>query len=157
MDSVSLRLNKSQFFVVSEQIKKISVKKLLEYVFYFTEATLKISSSSCRAISTDFPDLLPPPISIVHRFQLVFKATSCIGTELLYVGSSRSSCLCSSLRRGPQEYVSYEFVPTSLAVSCMSGSSNLDNFRDGWLVAVQLLLCGVLPPGLDNIACSILV
>ena len=31
----------------------------------------------------------------------------------------------------PQEYVTYEFVPTSLAVSLMSGSSNLDSFRDG--------------------------
>ena len=29
-----------------------------------------------------------------------------------------------------------------------SGSSNLDSFRDGWWVAIQLLLCGVLPPGL---------
>ena len=27
-------------------------------------------------------------------------------------------------------------------------SSNLDSFRDGWLAAVQLLLCRVLPPGL---------
>ena len=30
----------------------------------------------------------------------------------------------------------------------MSGSSNLDSFHNGWLEAVQLLLCGVLPPGL---------
>ena len=30
----------------------------------------------------------------------------------------------------------------------MSGSSNFDSFRDGWLVTVQQLLCGVLPPGL---------
>ena len=30
----------------------------------------------------------------------------------------------------------------------MSGSSNFDSFRDGWLVAVQLLFCGVLSPGL---------
>ncbi len=30
----------------------------------------------------------------------------------------------------------------------MSGPSNFDSFRDGWLVSVQLLLCGVLPPGL---------
>ena len=30
----------------------------------------------------------------------------------------------------------------------MSGSSNLDGFRDGWLLAVELLLCGVLPLGL---------
>ena len=30
----------------------------------------------------------------------------------------------------------------------MSGSTYFDSFRDGCLVAVQLLLCGVLPPGL---------
>ena len=55
------------------------------------------SSSSCHAISTDLPDPLPPPFSIVHRFRYVFKATSCIGTELLYVGPCWSSCLCSSM------------------------------------------------------------
>ena len=33
-------------------------------------------------------------------------------------------------------------------VSCMSGSSNLDSFRDGRQVAVQLVPCGVLPAGL---------
>ena len=30
----------------------------------------------------------------------------------------------------------------------MSGSSNLDSFRDDWLVAIQLQLCRVLSPGL---------
>ena len=68
--------------------------------------------------------------------------------ELLYVGSSCSSCLCSSMWRGPLEYVTYEFVHTALTVYRMSASSNLDFFRDGWYAAVQLLLCGVLPPGL---------
>ena len=52
--------------------------------------------------------------------------------------SSWSSCLSSSMWRGPQAYVAYEFVLTSPAVSRMSGSSNLDSFHDGWLVAVQL-------------------
>ena len=28
------------------------------------------------------------PFSIIHRFRSVFKGTSCIGIELLYVGSS---------------------------------------------------------------------
>ena len=80
------------------------------------------SSSSCRAISTDIPDSL---------FQLVFKATSCISTELLYVGSSWSSCFCSSMWRGPQEYAIYGFVPTSPVVSRMSSLSILDIFCDG--------------------------
>ena len=68
--------------------------------------------------------------------------SSCIGTELLYIGSNWSSYLCSSMWRGLQEYIAYEFVHTSLAVSRMSGSSNHDSFHDGWLVAVQLLFWG---------------
>ena len=52
-------------------------------------------------------------------------------TELLYLVSSGSSCLCSSMWRGPQEYITYEFVLTSPAVSRMSVSSSLDGFRDG--------------------------
>ena len=50
--------------------------------------------------------------------------------ELLYVGSCWSSCLCLSMWRGPQEYITYESVLTSPAVSHMSGSSNFDSFRD---------------------------
>ena len=60
----------------------------------------------------------------------------------------RSSCLCSTMWRGPQGYVTYELVPSSPAVSCISGWSKLDSFHDGWKVAVQLLLCWMLPSGL---------
>ena len=90
------------------------------------------------------------PATLLYRpcFWLVFKTTSHIGTGLLYVGSCWSSCLCSSMWRGPLEYVTYEFVPTSPVVSRMSGSSKLDSFRGGWYVPVQLLLCGVLLPRL---------
>ena len=35
----------------------------------------------------------------------------------------------------PQEYIAYELVLTSPTVPGMSGSSNLDSFRDGWLVS----------------------
>ena len=31
---------------------------------------------------------------------------------------------------------------------CLSSSSNLDSFRDGRQVAVELVPCGLLPPGL---------
>ena len=96
----------------------------------------------------DLYDPLPPLFSISHYFRLVFKATSYISTELLYVGSSWSFCLCLSMWRGPPDYVTYEFVTTSPAVSYMSGSSNLDSFCDEWWMAIQLLLCGVLLPGL---------
>ena len=71
----------------------------------------QLSSLSCHAASTDIPDPLSPPVSVIHRSLEVFKATSCINTELLYIGSSWSSCLCSSMWRGPQEYVGYEFGP----------------------------------------------
>ena len=42
----------------------------------------------------------------------------------------------------------HQLVLASPAVSCVSGSSSLDNFRDGRQVAVSLVPCGVLPPGL---------
>ena len=89
-------------------------------------------SSSCRAISTDIPDPLSPPLPIVHRFRQVLGATSRIYTEQLYVCSSWSSCFCLAMWRGPQEYITYELIPTSPAVSRMPGSSNLDSFCDGW-------------------------
>ena len=109
------------------------------------------SSSSCRSISADLPDPFPPPLSSVNRFRLVFKATSPSAQSCCIIGSSWSYCLCSSMWWGSQEYVTYEFVPTSPAVSRMSGSSNLDSFRDGWWVAVCCL------QDLFNIARSILV
>ena len=74
-------------------------------------------SSSCRAIGTDIPDPFSPHLPIVHCFRQILRSTSCIGTELLYVGSSWTSRLCSSMWRGPQEYITYELVPTSSAVS----------------------------------------
>ena len=67
----------------------------------------------------------------------VIRATSRIGTELLYVCSSWSTCLCTSMRRGPQEYISYEIVPTSPAVSRMSGSFDFDSFRDELLYVIR--------------------
>ena len=105
-------------------------------------------SSSCRVISMDIHDPFLPPFSIIHCFQEVFRVTSRICKKLLYVGSSWSSCLCSSMWRGPQKYITYEFVPTSPAVSHMSGSSNLDSFRDGGKWPYSCCLVGVLPPGL---------
>ena len=113
------------------------VCRFLEDIWFYIQRkdranATSISSSSCHAISIDFLDPLSPPLPIVHCFRQVFRATSRIGTELLYVGSSWSSCLCSAMWRGPQEYIPYELVPTSPAVSRMSGSSNLDSFRDGW-------------------------
>ena len=90
------------------------------------------SSTSCHTTITDLPDPISPPIFIIHQSREAFKAISCIGTELLYIDSSWLSCFCSSMWRGPLEYIAYEFVLTSPAVSRMSGSSNFDSFCDGW-------------------------
>ena len=97
----------------------------------FDEVKPSSSSSSCPAISRDIPDPLSPLLPIVHCFQQVFMAKFHI-QELLYIGSSWSSCLCSAILRGPLVYITYKLVPTSSAVSRMSGSSNFDSFRHGW-------------------------
>ena len=82
--------------------------------------------------------------------------------SLSFIASSRSSGLhscCMYVRAGrpafarpyvggPQEYIPYELVSASPAVSYISGSSNLDSFRDGRKMAVQLVPFVVLPPGL---------
>ena len=50
-------------------------------------------SSSCHTTSTGLLDPLRPPVSVVYRSRKVFKPTSCIGIELLYIGFSWSSCV----------------------------------------------------------------
>ena len=85
------------------------------------------SLSSCHAIRTDIPDPLSLQLPWVYCFRQILSATSRIDTELLYVGSSWSSCLFSSMWRGSRDYITYEFVPTSPAVSRMSGLSNFDS------------------------------
>ena len=140
--------------------KYIQVHVALTYLFYvYIYIYIYIYIWSYHAVSMDLPD--PPSggergsgrsVSIVPRSPEVFKATSCIGTELLYMGSSWSSNFCSSMWRDPREYIAYEFVLTSPAVSHMSGSFNLDSFREGVSVAVELLLCRVL--ALEFIQCS---
>ena len=118
------------------------------WIISVTHIYIYIYISSCRATSTDIPDPLSPFLPIVHRLRQVFRATSRILTQLLNVCSSWSSCFYLAICGGPSEYITYELVLASLAVSCMSGLSSLDSFRDGRQVAVQLVPCGVLPPGL---------
>ena len=50
------------------------------------------SSSSCGAASTDIPDHLSPLLPIIHRLRQVLRVTSCVLTQLLYVGLNWSSC-----------------------------------------------------------------
>ena len=84
------------------------------------------SSSSWRAASADFSDTLPLLVSIVHRSWQVFYS-------------------CSSMWGCPHEYIAYVFVLASPVMSRISCLSNLDGFRGGSYVSVQLLLCGMLP------------
>ena len=72
-----------------------------------------------------FPWSLSPPVYIVHRSRQVFQVISCVGADLLYMGSSWSSNLCSSMWGGPKGYIAYEFNPNSLVVSRMSSSSDI--------------------------------
>ena len=51
----------------------------------------------------------------------------------------------------------YEVVPASPAVSCMSGTSDLDSFRDGRKVPYSWCLVECCRQDLFNIARSILV
>ena len=134
-------------YIIITQFKK-SIKVYNSSIVVVKVFTMLSSSSSCCAASTDIPDPLSPLLPIDHRLWQVFRATSRILTELLYVCSSWSSCFCLAICGGPQEYITYELVLASPAVSCMSGSSDLDSSRDGRQVAVQLVPCEVLPPGL---------
>ena len=59
------------------------------------------SSSSCYTASMDIPDPLSPLLPIGHHLWPVFKATSCILTQLLHVCSSWSSCFSSAICGGP--------------------------------------------------------
>ena len=93
-------------------------------------------SSSCRAASTGIPDplspLLPfhssPPAGLQDYILCPHIVAVC--RFVLVV------CFCTSICGGLQEYIAYELVLASPAVSRVSGSSNLYSFRDGGQVSV---------------------
>ena len=152
-------LSKTVFFIITfdKTIVRetvINIESFLIYIYIYISS----SSLSRRANSTDIPDPLLPPLPIVYYFQLVFRVTSRFGTKLLYVGSSWSSCLCSSMWRDPQEHIPYELVPTCAAVFRMSGSANFDSFS-WWVVGglTAAALWGAASMTCFNIAHSILV
>ena len=64
----------------------------MHYIVYIYIYIYIYIISSCHVASTDILDPLSPLLLIVHRFWQVLRATSRILTELLYVGSSWSSC-----------------------------------------------------------------
>ena len=88
-------------FYQDQQI--ISTFISLSFHLYSTKVTFQHlqSSLSCRAASTDIADPLSPLLPIVHRLWQVFRATSRILTQLLYVCSSWSSCFCLAICWGP--------------------------------------------------------
>ena len=57
----------------------------LFYIHLHHNKQISSSSTSRCAVSTDLPDPLSPPVSIVHCSREVFKFISCIGTVLLYI------------------------------------------------------------------------
>ena len=61
------------------------------------------NKSSCHVTSTDIPDPLSPLLPIVHRLWQVFRATSHILTELLYVCLRWPSCFCLAICGSPYE------------------------------------------------------
>ena len=83
-------------------------------------------------------------LSLSRHFSLSFIASG--RSSGLHPVSSHSCCVYVRAGRpafawpyagwGPLEYITYELVLVSSAVSCMSGSSKFDSFRDGRQVAV---------------------
>ena len=97
-DRTSIHIFTYKYTSIKVQFKLPPLPKFyLSVVSEYSLLSQSSSSSSCHAASTDLPDPLSPPVTIAHRSWLVFKATSCIGTELLYIGSGWSSYLCSSM------------------------------------------------------------
>ena len=82
---------------------------------------------------------------------------SCISTELLLIGSSWSPYPCSSVWRGPPEYITYELALTSPAVSaCLVYLIWMVFEMGGWCL-YNCCFVGCRLQDLFNTACSILV
>ena len=77
----------------------------------------------------------PFPVTLLYRLLL---PASLQGYISYRHGAAVCRFLLVVLWRGPQEYINYEFVLTSPAVSCMSGSSNFDSFRSDILLGLTL-------------------
>ena len=86
--------------------KKLNYFLFLKKIWHFIITRLSSSSSSTRGTSTDIPDPLSQFLPIVHRFWLVFRATSRILTEQQYERSSWSPCFCSAMWGGVHRWTS---------------------------------------------------
>ena len=113
------------------------------YIYIYAYIYISSSSSSCHAGSTDIPDpltLLFPQAGLLDNILYPHIVSECMFVLVVL--------LLHGHVWGPLEYITDELVPTSPAVSCMSGWSNLNSFRNRRQVVVQFFSCGVLPPGL---------
>ena len=116
-------------------------------IFFYFVIIYNYLSSSCRAASTDILAPLSPLFLIIHRLWKVFRATSRI--------SSYSCCMyvqvgCPAFA-WPHARVhrSTSLMSSSLLLQqCPACLVHLTCFHDGRQVAVLLVPCGVLPPGL---------
>ena len=144
-------------FVFSVSFNLFYSPSFFLFVLSFFSIYIHTSSSSCRAACADIPDRLSPFLLIIHRLRQVFRVTSRVLTQLLYVSSCWSSHSCTSMCGGPQEYIAYELVLASPAVSCVSGSSNLYSFCDGGMCPYSWSLVGCCRQDLFNTALNILV
>ena len=73
-----LNIHVFQILTLSLWILQLLKKNIYIYIIILSTLLAWISMS---------PDPLSPPASIVHRSRKVFQASSCIDTELLYIGS----------------------------------------------------------------------
>ena len=113
----------ASFFFLSNFPWYITKQSLLTLQFpcnsvYLPNSLKSSSSSSCCASSTDLPDPLSPPVSIVYQHPVGFVGYILYRDRAVeYIVFSWSSCLCSFMWSGPREYVAYKFVHTSPTVS----------------------------------------
>ena len=112
--------------------QQLFYKELISTLYKITETDISSSSSLCCTASTDLSDpLSPPSLSSIapgrsSRLYPVSALSCCI-----YILAGRPA-FARPCKGCPQEYIAYESVLISPAVSRMSGSSNFDSFRDGW-------------------------
>ena len=124
--------NRIQDEVRSDRHTVARTLKMKDSVNALIFANCIVTSSLCCAARTDFPDSLT-----THLYCPSLLAG--LPGYILYWHRAAVDRFFAP----PREYIAYEFILTSPAVSWMSGSCNLDGFHDGWLVAAHLLFCGV--------------
>ena len=129
-----------EFFFLCMHVYQIncfftSPNQLLFYFLCISLSFLSLFLSLKTYIYIYHHHVVPPArISLTHsrHFSLLFIASGrSSGLHRVSSHSCWSSCFCTAICGGPPEYIAYELVLASTAVSDVSGSSNLYSFRDG--------------------------